>query len=112
MCIPFIYSIKPLFTLFCNFLFLFFGLAGNRSFKGSLLGISIGTVTQAGTVTGAHKIWSRLQALAEMALHKANSNCLNYFLMSLHQLYITMFASTKTMNFFLCTKAMNSFLEF
>jgi hypothetical protein len=31
------------------------------------MGISIGTVTQAGTVTGTQKIWRSLQALGAMA---------------------------------------------
>lgn len=31
------------------------------------MGISIGTVTQAGTVTGTNKIWRSLQALGAMA---------------------------------------------
>ncbi|KAG5123895.1 hypothetical protein JHK82_030632 [Glycine max] len=39
----------------------------NKSFKGSLMGISIGTVTQAGTVTSTQKIWRSLQALGAMA---------------------------------------------
>ncbi|XP_015951871.1 amino acid permease 4 isoform X2 [Arachis duranensis] len=41
--------------------------AENRSFKGSLTGISIGTVTQAGTVTDTQKIWRSMQALGAMA---------------------------------------------
>ncbi|GAU30643.1 hypothetical protein TSUD_62630 [Trifolium subterraneum] len=41
--------------------------AENRTFQGSLMGISIGTVTQAGTVTGTQKIWRSLQALGAMA---------------------------------------------
>nr|AAK33098.1 amino acid transporter [Glycine max] len=41
--------------------------AENKSFKGSLMGISIGTVTQAGTVTSTQKIWRSLQALGAMA---------------------------------------------
>ncbi|XP_017433714.1 amino acid permease 4 isoform X2 [Vigna angularis] len=41
--------------------------AENKTFKGSMLGISIGTVTQAGTVTGTQKIWRSLQALGAMA---------------------------------------------
>lgn len=41
--------------------------AGNGSFKGSLLGISIGTGTKAGTVTEAQKMWRSLQALGAMA---------------------------------------------
>jgi len=39
----------------------------NGTFQGSLIGISIGTVTQAGTVTGTQKIWRSLQALGAMA---------------------------------------------
>jgi len=39
----------------------------NKTFKGSMLGISIGTVTQAGTVTATQKIWRSLQALGAMA---------------------------------------------
>ncbi|KAK7258031.1 hypothetical protein RIF29_32415 [Crotalaria pallida] len=41
--------------------------AENKTFKGSLMGISIGTVTKAGTVTGTQKIWRTLQALGAMA---------------------------------------------
>ncbi|XP_057456560.1 amino acid permease 4-like [Lotus japonicus] len=41
--------------------------AENKSFKGSLMGISIGTVTQAGTVTSTEKIWRTFQALGAMA---------------------------------------------
>jgi len=39
----------------------------NGTFQGSLMGISIGAVTQAGTVTGTQKIWRSLQALGAMA---------------------------------------------
>ncbi|KAL9417548.1 hypothetical protein AB3S75_040516 [Citrus x aurantiifolia] len=41
--------------------------AGNGSFKGSLTGISIGTLTSAGTVTGTQKLWRSLQALGAIA---------------------------------------------
>lgn len=41
--------------------------AENGKFQGSLMGISIGAVTQAGTVTGTQKIWRSLQALGAMA---------------------------------------------
>lgn len=41
--------------------------AGNRSFKGSLTGISIGTVTHAGTVTETQKLWRGMQALGAIA---------------------------------------------
>ncbi|TQE00487.1 hypothetical protein C1H46_013913 [Malus baccata] len=41
--------------------------AGNGSFKGSLLGISIGTVTKSGTVTSTQKIWRSMQALGAIA---------------------------------------------
>lgn len=41
--------------------------AGNGSFKGSLLGISIGTATPAGTVTAMQKLWRSLQALGAIA---------------------------------------------
>ncbi|KAK7312249.1 hypothetical protein VNO77_35996 [Canavalia gladiata] len=41
--------------------------AENKTFKGSIMGISIGTVTQAGTVTSTQKIWRSLQALGAMA---------------------------------------------
>ncbi|PQQ14403.1 amino acid permease 3-like [Prunus yedoensis var. nudiflora] len=40
---------------------------GNRGFKGSLLGISIGTVTHAGTVTPTQKMWRSMQALGAIA---------------------------------------------
>ncbi|KAH1122650.1 hypothetical protein J1N35_005810 [Gossypium stocksii] len=39
----------------------------HERFDGSLLGISIGTVTHAGTVTGMQKIWRTLQALGAIA---------------------------------------------
>ncbi|XP_028767999.1 amino acid permease 4-like [Neltuma alba] len=39
----------------------------NKIFKGSLMGISIGTVTQGGTVTDTQKMWRSLQALGAMA---------------------------------------------
>lgn len=39
----------------------------NRTFHGRLMGISIGTVTPAGTVTATQKIWRSLQALGAMA---------------------------------------------
>lgn len=41
--------------------------AENKSFKGSMMGISVGTVTQAGTVTDTGKMWRSLQALGAMA---------------------------------------------
>ncbi|KAI9128435.1 hypothetical protein K1719_001428 [Acacia pycnantha] len=41
--------------------------AENKSFKGSMMGISVGTVTQAGTVTETQKMWRSLQALGAMA---------------------------------------------
>ncbi|KAG8503724.1 hypothetical protein CXB51_001721 [Gossypium anomalum] len=41
--------------------------AEHERFDGSLLGISIGTVTHAGTVTGMQKIWRTLQALGAIA---------------------------------------------
>ncbi|KAA8535995.1 hypothetical protein F0562_028473 [Nyssa sinensis] len=41
--------------------------AENESFKGSLTGISIGTLTHAGTVTGTQKLWRSLQALGAIA---------------------------------------------
>ncbi|KAL4318504.1 hypothetical protein GQ457_18G018280 [Hibiscus cannabinus] len=41
--------------------------AEHGRFDGSLLGISIGTVTHAGTVTGMQKIWRTLQALGAIA---------------------------------------------
>ncbi|KAA3465572.1 amino acid permease 4-like [Gossypium australe] len=41
--------------------------AEHERFDGSLLGISIGTVTHAGTVTGMQKIWRTLQALGASA---------------------------------------------
>ncbi|KAK7264188.1 hypothetical protein RJT34_31793 [Clitoria ternatea] len=41
--------------------------AENKTFKGSLTGISIGTLTQAGAVTSTQKIWRSLQALGAMA---------------------------------------------
>ncbi|KAB2619841.1 amino acid permease 3-like [Pyrus ussuriensis x Pyrus communis] len=41
--------------------------AGNGSFKGSLLGISIGTVTKSGTVTSTQKMWRSMQALGAIA---------------------------------------------
>ncbi|KAI9182722.1 hypothetical protein LWI28_028239 [Acer negundo] len=41
--------------------------AENASFKGSLTGISIGTVTTAGTVTSTQKLWRSLQALGAIA---------------------------------------------
>lgn len=41
--------------------------AGNGSIKGSLLGINIGTVTRAGTVTPTQKMWRSLQALGAIA---------------------------------------------
>uniref|UniRef100_A0A5B6YV51 Putative amino acid permease 3 n=1 Tax=Davidia involucrata TaxID=16924 RepID=A0A5B6YV51_DAVIN len=41
--------------------------AENKSFKGSLTGISIGTVTHAGTVTSTQKLWRSLQALGAIA---------------------------------------------
>ncbi|KAL3539080.1 hypothetical protein ACH5RR_002446 [Cinchona calisaya] len=41
--------------------------AENRSFKGSLTGISIGTETPTGTVTATQKLWRSLQALGAIA---------------------------------------------
>ncbi|KAL5791186.1 hypothetical protein ACOSQ2_006074 [Xanthoceras sorbifolium] len=41
--------------------------AENASFKGSLTGISIGTITTAGTVTSTQKLWRSLQALGAIA---------------------------------------------
>ncbi|XP_062081889.1 amino acid permease 3-like [Humulus lupulus] len=41
--------------------------AVNGTIKGSLLGISIGTVTKAGTVTETQKMWRSLQALGAIA---------------------------------------------
>lgn len=41
--------------------------AENKTFKGSLMGISIGTVTKAGTVTSTQKIWRSMQALGAIA---------------------------------------------
>lgn len=41
--------------------------AENKSFKGSLTGISIGTITSAGTVTSTQKLWRSLQALGAIA---------------------------------------------
>ncbi|XP_009604405.1 amino acid permease 4-like [Nicotiana tomentosiformis] len=41
--------------------------AENKSFKGSLTGISIGTVTYVGTVTSTQKLWRSLQALGAIA---------------------------------------------
>lgn len=41
--------------------------AENGSFRGSLMGISIGTATKAGTVTPTQKIWRNLQALGDIA---------------------------------------------
>lgn len=41
---------------------------GNGEFKGSLLGISIGTVTHSGTVvTSTEKMWRTMQALGAIA---------------------------------------------
>ncbi|KAH7518423.1 hypothetical protein FEM48_Zijuj09G0170000 [Ziziphus jujuba var. spinosa] len=40
---------------------------GNGTIKGSLLGISIGTVTKAGTVTPTQKMWRSMQALGAIA---------------------------------------------
>lgn len=48
----------------CNFCYIF---SGNGGFKGSLLGISIGTVTHAGTVTPTQKMWRSMQALGAIA---------------------------------------------
>ncbi|KAG6484627.1 hypothetical protein ZIOFF_053148 [Zingiber officinale] len=39
----------------------------NGSFRGSLMGISIGTVTKSGTVTTTQKVWRNLQALGDIA---------------------------------------------
>ncbi|XP_052192330.1 amino acid permease 3-like [Diospyros lotus] len=39
----------------------------NGSFKGSMMGISIGTMTKAGTVTATQKLWRSLQALGAIA---------------------------------------------
>ncbi|XP_071935302.1 amino acid permease 2-like isoform X2 [Coffea arabica] len=41
--------------------------AENKSFRGSLTGISIGTITHAGTVTATQKLWRSLQALGAIA---------------------------------------------
>ncbi|CAA2997572.1 amino acid permease 3-like [Olea europaea subsp. europaea] len=41
--------------------------AENKSFKGSLTGISIGAITHAGTVTPTQKLWRSLQALGAIA---------------------------------------------
>ncbi|XP_072957312.1 amino acid permease 4-like [Typha angustifolia] len=41
--------------------------ADNGSFKGSLMGISIGIVTKQGTVTPMQKLWRSLQALGDIA---------------------------------------------
>ncbi|KAF2302045.1 hypothetical protein GH714_031722 [Hevea brasiliensis] len=41
--------------------------AENAAFKGSLTGISIGTVTHAGLVTCTQKLWRSLQALGAIA---------------------------------------------
>eukprot|EP00262_Sarcandra_glabra_P017646 TRINITY_DN6109_c0_g2_i1.p1 TRINITY_DN6109_c0_g2~~TRINITY_DN6109_c0_g2_i1.p1 ORF type:complete len:399 (-),score=2.74 TRINITY_DN6109_c0_g2_i1:243-1391(-) len=41
--------------------------AENGTFKGSLMGISIGTLTSAGRVTPTQKIWRTLQALGNIA---------------------------------------------
>ncbi|KAF5745362.1 amino acid permease 3 [Tripterygium wilfordii] len=41
--------------------------AENKSFKGSLTGIGIGTTTHAGTVTAMQKLWRSLQALGAIA---------------------------------------------
>ncbi|GFS38722.1 amino acid permease 2 [Actinidia rufa] len=41
--------------------------AENGSFKGSLMGISIGTITKAGQVTATQKLWRSLQALGAIA---------------------------------------------
>ncbi|KAK2972729.1 hypothetical protein RJ640_029186 [Escallonia rubra] len=41
--------------------------ADNGSFKGSLTGISIGTLTHAGTVTAMEKLWRSFQALGAIA---------------------------------------------
>lgn len=43
-------------------------MVGNGEFKGSLLGISIGTVTHSGTVvTSTEKMWRTMQALGAIA---------------------------------------------
>jgi len=39
----------------------------NGKFKGSVTGISIGTVTQSGTVTSTQKLWRSMQALGAIA---------------------------------------------
>ncbi|ONK72630.1 uncharacterized protein A4U43_C04F21400 [Asparagus officinalis] len=41
--------------------------AENGKLQGSLMGVSIGAVTKAGTVTGTQKIWRNLQALGDIA---------------------------------------------
>lgn len=47
---------------------MFFFLSGNGKFKGSLTGISVGTVVpHAGTVTETQKLWRSLQALGAIA---------------------------------------------
>ena len=49
----------------CNF---FLSISGNGGFKGSLLGISVGTVTHSGTVvTSTKKMWRTMQALGAIA---------------------------------------------
>jgi len=45
---------------------LIFHLSENQSFKGTLMGISIGRVTSVGTVTSTQKIRMRLQGLGAM----------------------------------------------
>ncbi|KAK0580553.1 hypothetical protein LWI29_003381 [Acer saccharum] len=50
--------------------------AENASFKGSLTGISIGTVTTAGTVTSTQKLWRSLQALGAIAFAYSYSGIL------------------------------------
>jgi amino acid permease len=39
----------------------------NKAFQGSIMGISVGAVTKAGTVTPMQKIWRNLQALGDIA---------------------------------------------
>ncbi|KAI0520353.1 hypothetical protein KFK09_007825 [Dendrobium nobile] len=41
--------------------------AENKGFRGSPLGISIGAITKAGTVTPTQKVWRNLQALGDIA---------------------------------------------
>lgn len=47
--------------------FFFFFFVENKEIKGSLTGISIGTLTHAGTVTATQKLWRSFQALGAIA---------------------------------------------